>query len=41
MTTWREAAEEHRATLEYLAEHGRTDLAVDARVLLAELDADE
>lgn len=33
-----DAVERHRATLEALAEHGRTELAADARALLAEVE---
>lgn len=38
MTEWRKAVEEHRGALERLAEHGQTELADDARQLLAQAD---
>ena len=38
MTRWIDSVEEHRDALERLAEHGKTQLAEDARRLLAEAD---
>lgn len=35
---WRESVEEHRETLEKLAEHGETQLAEDAEQLLKEAE---